>query len=87
MPTIDEIKEKTNDIFKMYPIKKVTVFGSYAKGTQTPESDIDFLIRDSHISVLTVANIREQLATTLDKNIDLISEEDISDFLSLLTQL
>ena len=30
MPTIDEIKEKSKKLFKLYPINKVTLFGSYA---------------------------------------------------------
>lgn len=85
MPTIDEIKEKSKSIFMLYPVKKVTLFGSYAKGTQDTDSDIDFLIKDSDISILATSNLKEQLSSVLNKKVDILSESDLSDvFLFLI---
>ena len=85
MPTIDEIKEKSKKLFKLYPINKVTLFGSYAKGTQTLDSDIDFLIKDSNLSILATSNLKEQLTCEFNTKVDLISEGDLSDvFLFLI---
>ncbi len=42
--TIEEIKEILKKILKNFPVYKVILFGSYAKNSATPKSDIDFLI-------------------------------------------
>ena len=41
---IDIIKEYVNEISKYYKIQEVYLFGSYAKGTNTEDSDIDVAI-------------------------------------------
>ena len=84
MPTIEEIKEKTRNIFMLYPIRKVILFGSYARGTQNTESDIDFLIIDSDLSILEASGLKEQLSEALNKNVDIISDTDISNVFRFL---
>ena len=85
MPTIEEIREKSKSIFMLYPIKKVTIFGSYARGTQDIDSDIDFLIKDSDISILATSSLKDQLSSVLNKEVDILSESDLSDvFLFLI---
>ena len=84
MPTIEEIKEKTRSIFMLYPISKVALFGSYAKGTQNTESDIDFLIIDSDLSILEASGLKEQLIDVLNTNVDIVSDTDISNVFRFL---
>ena len=43
--TIDEIKNITVPVAKQYGIEKVALFGSYAKGEQNENSDIDLIIK------------------------------------------
>ena len=42
--TIDEIKKITVPVAQKYGVKKLALFGSYARGKQKDTSDIDFLI-------------------------------------------
>ena len=42
--SIDEIKSKAVPVAKDYGISKLSLFGSYARGEATDESDIDFYI-------------------------------------------
>lgn len=42
--TIEEIKEILNKILKDMPVYTVILFGSYAKKSAKPTSDIDFII-------------------------------------------
>ncbi len=79
MITINEIRNKTRDVFIKYPINRVSVFGSYARGEQTDGSDVDFVIHDSSIGFLEMAGLREQLKSLLGTNIDLICDSDVSD--------
>ena len=42
--TINEIKEKTIPVAKEYGIKKMSLFGSYARGDANDDSDVDIYI-------------------------------------------
>ncbi|ANI90788.1 hypothetical protein A9P82_13390 [Arachidicoccus ginsenosidimutans] len=42
--TIEQIKETVQDYFKDKPVKKVFLFGSYARNEAANESDVDLLI-------------------------------------------
>ncbi|MBQ7564934.1 MAG: nucleotidyltransferase domain-containing protein [Lachnospiraceae bacterium] len=44
MQSINRIKEAVEPIAKEYGVKRVFLFGSYAKGTATESSDVDLLI-------------------------------------------
>ena len=44
MYTQQELIDKLTPIFIKYPIKRAALFGSYARGEQTNESDIDLLL-------------------------------------------
>ena len=42
--TIDDIRRKVTPIAKRYVVKRLSLFGSYARGEADSESDVDFLI-------------------------------------------
>ena len=42
--SVDEIIEQVTDICKKNQVEHLSLFGSYAKGTQTPYSDLDFIV-------------------------------------------
>ena len=44
MYTMQELVNKLTPIFKQYPIKRAALFGSYARGEQTENSDIDVFL-------------------------------------------
>ena len=44
MLSIEEIKSYITPIVEMYPIDKVTLFGSYVRGDATDTSDVDLII-------------------------------------------
>ncbi len=41
---IQKIVNRSLPVFKKYRVKKAALFGSVVRGTDTPTSDIDFLI-------------------------------------------
>lgn len=43
MYTIEKIREKVIPIAKKYGVKKISLFGSYARGEADEKSDVDFL--------------------------------------------
>ncbi|MDR0675709.1 MAG: nucleotidyltransferase domain-containing protein [Elusimicrobiota bacterium] len=76
--TIEQIKELVEPTAKKYKLKTLWVFGSYARGEATEDSDIDFLMdyTDSTIeSLYDFIGLNDELEDLLKKDIDLISTE------------
>ena len=69
--TLPEIERLLSPVFSEYPVKKAILFGSYAKGLAEPNSDVDILV-DSGLKGLSFFGLLEDVATALDKNVDLL---------------
>jgi len=80
------IKEKVTEVVKRYNINKVYLYGSYAKGLATPNSDID-LYMISEIDGLDYFGIIEDLRNSLNKKIDLLSNKTIKKGSSLESEI
>jgi predicted nucleotidyltransferase len=66
------IKRIVTAIASQYAIKKVILFGSYAKGQANPKSDLD-LYMFSNLSGLAYFEFAEKLRQALKKKVDLFS--------------
>ena len=74
MLTISEIKNSISDIVIKYPIKKISLFGSYADGSANEESDIDILVEflPSNVSLFLLSDIKNEIESRLNKEVDLL---------------
>ena len=62
--------------------KKIGVFGSYARGEEDPESDLDILVEFSERkSLLEIVRIERELSDALGVKVDLLTEKAISPYL------
>ena len=57
-------------------IKKIGIFGSYAKGSANEDSDIDILIELKHSNLFLLPKIRIELEELLGKHTDLVQCRD-----------
>ena len=76
------MEEKIKEILlKEIECEAIVLFGSYARGTQNTESDIDIAIKTkSKIEKKTLYKISIELSDELKKDIDLINlDDEISD--------
>ena len=74
MPDIFTIKSAIEPIARLYGVKKMYLFGSYAKGTANEKSDIDLLIeKGKPMSLLKISGMRQMLEETLKHPINLIT--------------
>lgn len=75
---IIEIQKKIIPTLKKYNITKAGIFGSYVRGEQKKNSDIDILVElDSHWSLYDVIGIKLELEKKLKKKVDLVEYETI----------
>ena len=74
MLTIQEIADHVAEASQNFPVSKVELFGSYARGTSTPESDVDLLVSFTkpRISLLTLNAMKYQLEELLGTQVDLV---------------
>lgn len=82
MPSVAQIRQVVTPIAQKYGLKKMYLFGSYAKGTATPESDIDILIEKGlPLSLLRMSGLRQETMDALGLDVDIVSLAGIdSDF-------
>jgi len=83
MLAIAEIKNAISPIALQYGLKKVFLFGSYAKGTATSSSDVDLLIEKGEpLSLLKLAGLRQSFQDKLNLPVDLLTTSGVEeDFL------
>ena len=74
MLTLTQIKDAAVIIAGEYPIKSIMLFGSYAEGRNTPDSDIDLLIEfeTQAVSLLMLAAIKHRAEELLGVDADII---------------
>ena len=71
------------EYFKMQPVDQVWLFGSYARGEETPDSDIDLLVKFDHshpIGLFAYARMWRELEERLGRKVDLVEEGTLRPF-------
>ena len=71
---IDDVRKAVETVAADLPIiRRVTLFGSVANGTNTENSDVDLIIEfDGNVTLLTIASIKDRLESLLDTDVDII---------------
>ncbi len=71
---IEKIKSKIINILKRNKISKAGIFGSYSRGEQKKDSDIDIVIEinDKNISLLGFIGLKLKLEDVLGKKVDMV---------------
>lgn len=76
--TIDQIKEIAIPILKNAGIKRSSLFGSYVRGEQHANSDVDLLVEyPSNINLFTIGELKENLEEVLGRSVDLVGYSSI----------
>ena len=72
--TIDEIAALVKPVAERYGIERVWLFGSYARGEATEDSDVDFLIDvGRRMGMFELGGIFEDMKSAVRKEIDLVT--------------
>ncbi len=73
-----EIEHIILDYFKTFNLQRLGIFGSYARGEQNSNSDIDLLVKFKETpSLLQLIKIENDLCKKLGFKVDLITEDSI----------
>jgi predicted nucleotidyltransferase len=76
MLSINEISKAAATVANEYGIKKIMLFGSYADGKNTPDSDVDILLEFDSVAVvtlLTLCRIKNRMEEILNVPVDVVA--------------
>jgi len=70
------------EYFKTKPVLKAWLFGSFARGEETSQSDVDILIVLDHSQTVGMDffGMYEELKELLGRNVDLVTERSLAPF-------
>jgi predicted nucleotidyltransferase len=76
---MDEIRDRVAPIAQKYRIPRVFVFGSYARGEATDESDVDLLIDRTDMASTRwyLSGVFEDFEAALGKQVDIITTQSL----------
>lgn len=82
MSTNESIQKFANDaapVFEKYGLQYAGLFGSYARGEETLESDIDILVKKGikPLSLFDFMHMSDELSDIFHKKVDVVSETAI----------
>lgn len=66
------------------PIKKAWVFGSFSRGEERQDSDVDILVQydrtSQPVGLFTIVRIKQQLESIVGRNVDLVEDGTLMPF-------
>lgn len=72
------------DFLKTQPVERAWVFGSFSRGEERSDSDIDLLVeydrKNQHVGLFTIINIKQQLQQLVGREIDLVENGTLMSF-------
>ena len=78
------IVENIQKYFRTQPVVKAWLFGSYSRGEETSESDVDILVqydrKNYRVGLFTIVSIKQQLQELLGCEVDLVEDGSLLPF-------
>ena len=65
------LREAMPELSSRFGVRHLLVFGSFARGTPRPDSDVDLLVEfDRNVSLLGLASLRARLEAILGREVE-----------------
>lgn len=78
--SIDSIRRLIQPVIKKFGISKVFLFGSYARGEATPQSDIDLVIEGcNNGSLFDFIDLKDSLSKAVGKSVDVVERRAVEE--------
>ncbi len=80
MLTKEEIKEKIIPVLEQFDIARASLFGSFARGDQSENSDVDIIIEfrsPENRSLLDLVAVEQEISELLQRKADVLTVESI----------
>lgn len=75
-------REEILDIARKYGATNLRVFGSMARGEESPKSDLDIIVEmEKGSSLLDIISIKQDIEELLGRKVDVVTEASISPYI------
>jgi len=75
-----EINEIARPLFEQYKVRRIAVFGSFARGSVEKESDIDLLVSfEDKYDLFDIIGLKQDLEELLGRKVDLLTFNSLGD--------
>lgn len=64
-------------LFNKYPLKSMAIFGSYSRGEETLESDVDVMVELNGPIGIRFLDLNYEIENLLHKKVDLVSKRGV----------
>jgi hypothetical protein len=84
-PLVRVTRDAMARICREYHLKELSVFGSVAKGTARPDSDVDVLVEPDyayHPTLFDMARLQDALEALFGRPVDLVTKKGLSPLLA-----
>ena len=71
---LDILKQNKSDIFSKYPSQSMAIFGSYSRGDNNENSDVDILVELNGTMGFKFLHLNYEIEALLKRKADLISK-------------
>ena len=76
---IQILQQHKAELFKKYPLKSMALFGSYSRGEETKDSDVDVMVELTIPDVRAFINLSHELEVIVKRKIDLVSKNGVKE--------
>ena len=76
---IAQLSEMKPELMARFPIRSIAIFGSYARGEQNKNSDLDILVEISGTAGSDFIRLADELEDALGIAVDLVSRNGMKD--------
>jgi uncharacterized protein len=79
---LNKIRKHKTEITEVYHVKEIGVFGSYIRGEERADSDVDILVDfEKPIDLFRFLDLEERLSELSGKKVDLVSKNALKPYI------
>ena len=79
--SIEEIQKKISPILKSYGVTYAGIFGSVSRGEDSPDSDVDILVRlGKPMGMFSYMNLIGAIEEILGRKVDMVTEQSLNKY-------
>ncbi len=78
-PIIQILQQHKEELFKKYPLKSMALFGSYSRGEETKDSDVDVMVELSIPDGMAFIRLSHELEEIIKIKVDLVSKGGVKE--------
>lgn len=81
--SVQQLQQTITEYFSNQPVLKAWLFGSYARGEEREDSDVDIMVtldREAHVGLFKLSGMRLDLQDRIGKEVDLVTEKGLLPF-------